>query len=175
MDGVVNFLKPPGMTGFDCAAFAHRLTGAKCGHAGTLDPEAAGVLPLLLGRASKLFDYIAEGGKTYLAEVAFGAATDTFDAQGIVVAESDARPDEKAILAALPDFIGEIEQVPPMYSALKRGGQRLYKLARAGKSLPLAPRRVTVDGIDFIRLTPSGCLLRVRCGKGVYIRSLAHD
>ena len=130
MDGFLNVLKPPGLSSGAVVAIVKRVTGEKAGHAGTLDPEACGILPVMVGRATRLFDFMVEKRKIYLAEIAFGSATDTQDAQGRVIAKSENYPDSAAVRAVLPRFTGEILQTPPMYSALKVNGETLYKLAR---------------------------------------------
>ncbi len=177
MNGFLNLLKPPGMTSSDAVVRVRRtLTGEKVGHAGTLDPEAAGVLPIMIGKASRLFDVLVEKQKTYVAEIAFGAATDTQDAQGVAIARSDALPERAAIEAVLLQFTGDILQMPPMYSALKVGGKPAYALARQGKEAALSARPAHIDAIELLEMTGSdGAMLRVRCGKGVYIRTLCHD
>ena len=130
--GFLNVLKPPGMSSAQVVGCVRRLLGGvEAGHAGTLDPEAAGVLPVMVGKAARLFDYLQDKEKEYVAEVAFGVATDTQDAQGVPIAHGDRWPDEAAIAAALPRFKGKILRTPPMYSALKQDGQRLYDLARS--------------------------------------------
>lgn len=176
MNGVINFYKPPGMSSAQAVAFIKRMTGEKTGHAGTLDPEAAGVLPILSGRATRICDYLMDGGKQYLAEIAFGAATDTQDAQGKVIRSGDSCPDMKALQDMLPRFTGEIQQMPPQYSALKIGGETAYKLARNGQAARLKHRQVQIDEIVLLGETfPHGFLMRIRCGKGTYIRTLCHD
>ena len=133
--GFLNVLKPPGMSSAHVVGAVRRmLDGAKIGHAGTLDPEAAGVLPLMVGKAARLFDYMQDKEKAYVTEVAFGTATDTQDAQGVVIARGDHFPDEEAIRAAIPHFTGVIMQTPPMYSALKQDGKRLYEDITYGDS-----------------------------------------
>lgn len=175
--GFLNVLKPPGMTSAHVVAVVRRLLGgAKVGHAGTLDPEAAGVLPLMIGKAARLFDVMQDKEKAYVTEVAFGAATDTQDAQGRVTQTGDAYPDEAAVRAALGAFSGTIWQTPPMFSALKQDGKRLYELARGGKQADVAAREVTVHELSLRGLTPAhGALLYVRCSKGFYVRTLCHD
>ena len=177
MNGFLNLLKPPGMTSSDAVVrVRHTLAGEKVGHAGTLDPEAAGVLPIMVGKASRLFDVLADKEKEYVAEIAFGASTDTQDAQGTVCERSDKLPERAAVEAALPRFIGEILQEPPAYSALKVGGKAAYALARKGKAVALAARPARIDAIEIMEQTgPESLLLRVACGKGVYIRTLCHD
>ena len=177
MNGFLNLLKPPGMTSSDAVVQVRRtLSGEKVGHAGTLDPEAAGVLPIMIGKATRLFDVLTEKEKEYIAEIAFGAATDTQDAQGTAIAVSKSLPSMADLRACLPAFIGDIMQVPPDFSALKIGGKPAYALARKGERTRLAARPARIDSIDFLEQTRERtALLRVRCGKGVYIRTLCHD
>lgn len=177
MNGVLNLLKPPGMSSAHAVAMVKRLFHEKVGHAGTLDPEAAGVLPLMVGRATKLFDYISEDYKVYVCELAFGVKTDTGDAEGKVVARQNApRPTAQEILSVLPRFEGDILQVPPMFSALKRDGQTLYDLARRGRVVALEPRPVHVNAIELLpHDSADSVFLRVFCGKGTYIRTLCED
>lgn len=175
--GFLNVLKPPGMSSAQVVGYARRLLGGvKAGHAGTLDPEAAGVLPLMIGKATRLFDDLQDKDKEYVAEVAFGVATDTQDAQGVPVARGDRWPDEAAIAAVLPRFTGEILQTPPMYSALKQDGRRLYDLARRGREAAVPARKVTVYALRLTGLTPGhGALLSVCCSRGFYVRTLCRD
>ena len=176
MDGFLNVLKPPGLSSGAVVAIVKRVTGEKAGHAGTLDPEACGILPVMVGRATRLFDFMVEKSKTYLAEIAFGAATDTQDAQGTVIAKGENYPDFAAVRAIPPRFTGEICQTPPMYSALKVNGETLYKMALKGKTAQVAARPIFVERIDLLAETPRhGMLLRVVCGRGTYIRTLCHD
>jgi len=176
--GFVNVLKPPGMTSSDVVVTLRRMLpkGTRVGHAGTLDPEAAGVLPVMVGKAARLFAYLVDKEKAYVAALRLGAVTDTRDAQGAVLALSPARPTDAEIRGALPRFTGVIWQTPPAFSALKRGGKPLYALARAGEDVQVQPRQVTVHDIAMERrLSEDEALLTVRCGKGTYIRSLCHD
>lgn len=176
MDGFLNVLKPPGMSSGTAVAIVKRMTGEKVGHAGTLDPEACGVLPVMVGRATRLFDFLVEKQKTYLAEVAFGCATDTQDAQGKVIARGDNYPDLGDVVYVLPRFTGDILQTPPMYSALKMGGETLYKMAIKGKTADIPARPIHIDSIELRRYMPrNGMLLRIVCGRGTYIRTLCHD
>ena len=176
MDGFLNVLKPPGLSSGAVVAICKRATGEKVGHAGTLDPEASGVLPVMVGRATRLFDFLVEKRKVYLAEIAFGTATDTQDAQGTVIARGENIPDRAAVEGILPHFTGDILQTPPAYSALKMGGETLYKLALKGKAPAIPPRPIHVERIDLLEETPrQGILLRVACGRGTYIRTLCHD
>ncbi len=176
LNAILNFYKPPGMTSAAAVGFIKALTGEKVGHAGTLDPEAAGVLPILIGKATKLNDYLMDSDKQYLAEIAFGVSTDTQDAQGAVVKTGENYPDLTAIREAAKAYSGEVMQLPPQYSALKIKGKTAYQLAREGKTAPLQPRLVRFDDVTVLRASDrQGFLLRVRCGKGAYIRTLCHD
>ena len=168
-------------TGFSSsAAVAHARhllpRGTAIGHGGTLDPEAAGVLPLCVGKATRLFDYIIDRQKIYETLLRLGRDTDTQDAAGSVTAEAPVTAGRRAVEAALPAFTGDILQTPPMYSALKRDGKRLYELARNGVELELEPRPVRIDGIEYIGEDgEDGHVLRVYCHRGVYIRTLCRD
>lgn len=175
--GFLNVLKPPGMTSAQLVGRVRRLLGgAKVGHAGTLDPEAAGVLPLMVGKAARLFDYLQDKEKAYIAEVAFGCATDTQDAQGQVTQTGDSYPSEPTIRDALLTLTGEQMQTPPMFSALKHDGKRLYELARRGETLALPSRPVTVHQLQLLGITQRhGALLDVHCSKGFYVRTLCDD
>lgn len=177
MNGFLNILKPPGMTSAAVVAVARRLTGEKrVGHAGTLDPEAAGVLPIMIGRAARLFDYLVDKEKTYVAEVAFGTATDTQDATGRVIATGTAYPTMAQVEAAAAKLTGDIWQRPSAYSAIKRDGKPLYELARKGQEVEAPLRQVHVERIDLRGEQPDhGVLITVRCGRGTYIRSICHD
>ena len=175
MDGFFNLLKPPGMSSGAMVNEIKYLTGERCGHAGTLDPEAAGVLPIMVGRATRLLDYFSGSGKEYIAEIAFTGATDTQDAQGRLILEGRGVPGEDELAKALPHFTGDILQQPPAYSALKRDGVPLYKLARAGQTVVTRPRPARIDSIRLLRRTGDGYLIRVSCGGGTYIRTLCHD
>ncbi len=175
--GVLPVEKGPGVTSFQVVAHLRRVLRApRIGHGGTLDPDATGVLPILIGEATKLTPYLMELDKEYLATVRLGITTATEDMSGAVL---ETRPvpdfDRAAIEAALTRFVGVINQVPPMYSALHREGRRLYELAREGKSVEREPRQVTVHTIAFEALDLPDLRLRVRCGKGTYIRTLAAD
>ncbi len=175
--GWLIFDKPKGMTSTQAVSKVKRLyQAAKAGHAGTLDPLATGVLPIALGEATKTVPFVVDGSKEYRFTVCFGAETDTDDAEGKVVAQSDCRPSRAEIEARLPDFTGEIEQVPPRYSALKVDGARAYDLAREKESFELPSRRVSIDWIKFIdRPDSDHCVLEARCGKGTYVRALVRD
>ena len=176
MNGIINLLKPPCLSSAQAVSFIKRLTGQKTGHAGTLDPEACGVLPIMIGKATSLFDYIAEHQKVYVTEIAFGTATDTQDATGHVTQRGDQYPDSDALRRILDDFKGTVMQVPPSFSAIKRDGKALYALARAGEMVEVPARPVQIQDIELMSQTAEhGFLLRVSCGKGTYIRTLCHD
>lgn len=178
MDGFINILKPPGMTSSDAVLAVRRLLPRKTavGHGGTLDPDAAGVLPVCVGKATRLFDYIIDKKKVYVGELCLGASTDTCDASGKVLETSDIIPAAEDVKNALYEFIGDIMQVPPVYSALKRGGKKLYELAREGEEVEIEARKVKVHNLTYIAETaPNRHLIRIECGKGVYIRSLMRD
>ncbi len=178
MNGFLCVLKPPGMTSSDVVVCVRRrlARGTKVGHAGTLDPEAAGVLPLMVGKASRLFDYLVEKEKTYVAELKTGYATDTQDAHGRIVAGCGERASLSQLQAAIPLLTGEIMQRPPMFSALKRDGKKLCDLARQGVEVDVEPRPTQVYAIDVLHALGEGrFMLRVRCGRGTYIRTLCHD
>ena len=178
MNGFLCVLKPPGMTSSDVVVRVRRKLGkgAKVGHAGTLDPEASGVLPLMVGRAARLFDYLVEKEKTYVAQLKTGYATDTQDAHGAIVAGEGARATRAQLNAVLPQFVGDIAQIPPMYSALKRDGQKLCDLARQGIDVKVEPRPTQVYAIDVLHENADGSfMLQIRCGRGTYIRTLCSD
>jgi tRNA pseudouridine55 synthase len=150
-------------------------SAAKAGHAGTLDPLATGILPIALGEATKAVPYVQDGRKVYRFGLRWGAATATDDAEGEVVATSDTRPDEAAVLGVLAEFTGLVEQVPPAFSALKIDGERAYDLARAGEAVELAPRTVAIDSLTLIAHASEVSTFEVTCGKGTYVRALARD
>ncbi|MEW6182543.1 MAG: tRNA pseudouridine(55) synthase TruB [Bacillota bacterium] len=178
MEGVLNVLKPPGMTSHDVVNRVRRLTGVKrVGHTGTLDPTAAGVLVILLGRATRAAQFMADHDKEYRAEAVFGVETDTQDAAGKVVAVGDASGlSAEDVLRVLPCFRGAIEQAPPMVSAVHHRGKRLYELARAGETVEVPPRRVEVYTLDLIKgdwgSKRPRALFHVSCSKGTYVRTI---
>ena len=176
-EGIVTVLKPPAMSSSDVVVdVRHIFETKRVGHLGTLDPEAAGVLPVCVGRAVRLFDYLVDKQKTYLAEIAFGAATDTQDAQGTVTETSDAVVSEAALDAILPLFTGTIVQTPPMYSALKFNGQKLYDLALQGKEIPDKSREVEIVSLRRTKtLGENRFLIEVCCSRGTYVRTLCSD
>jgi len=148
----------------------------KVGHTGTLDPGASGVLPICLGKATKLTEYLISDNKTYRCELALGIETDTLDAYGTILFQSTDYPDEKTIKAVLTEFIGDISQIPPAFSALKVNGNKLYELARSGIIAQAPSRIVTVTRLEFIRfIPPNRVMFEVDCSKGTYIRSLCQD
>ena len=155
MDGFINLLKPPGMTSSDAVVYVRRRLprGTKVGHAGTLDPEAAGVLPVMVGRAARLSDYIMSGAKEYVCEIALGAATDTQDAQGTLRGEVHEPATADALRAVLGQFTGDIMQAPSAYSALKQDGRKLCDIARAGGEVHTQPRPVSIYELEYLRQT----------------------
>lgn len=177
VNGWVCLDKPFGMGSTEAVSKVRRLFDAqKAGHAGTLDPLASGILPIALGEATKTVPFMMEAQKVYRFTINWGVSTDSLDREGEIVARSDVRPDVEAVRAALPAFVGEIDQVPPQFSAIKVDGRRAYDLARDGAAFELAPRRVTIHearvsdapDLDHVEIT-------IRTGKGVYVRSLARD
>ncbi|MBX3590171.1 MAG: tRNA pseudouridine(55) synthase TruB [Burkholderiaceae bacterium] len=176
VDGILLLDKPKGLTSNDALVRARRLLNArKAGHGGTLDPMASGLLPLLFGEATKFAHDSLDADKTYLAELTLGTTTDTGDAEGEVLSRREVDCDDAAFRAAAAAFVGEIEQVPPMHSALKRDGRPLYEYARAGIVLERAARRVTIRSIETLACAGSRATIRVCCSKGTYIRTLAAD
>jgi len=177
VDGWVILDKPLGLGSTPAVAKVRRLFGAqKAGHGGTLDPLASGVLPIALGEATKTVPFVMDGRKEYRFTLQFGEARSTEDAEGEVVAASDSRPTDQQIRDALPAFVGDIEQVPPAFSALKIEGKRAYDLARAGETVDLTPRRVLIERLDLLdRPDADHADFVVACGKGTYIRSLGRD
>jgi tRNA pseudouridine55 synthase len=169
--------KPVGVSSTDAVARVKRaFQAAKAGHAGTLDPLASGILPVALGEATKTVPFIVDGIKSYRFTVKWGAETETDDAEGSEIETSDARPARADIERLLPDFTGEIEQVPPRYSAIKVSGARAYDLARKGGDFELSARAVQVNRLEIVEVPDEDhCVLEADCGKGTYVRSLARD
>ena len=175
-EGVLILDKPAGMTSHDCVAKMRRLFQTrKVGHTGTLDPMATGVLPILLGRAAKAAEYLVAEDKHYIAGLRLGITTDTEDTTGTTLTECDDIPEEAEVFAAIRGFVGEIAQVPPMYSALKVDGQKLCDLARQGITVERKARAITVFSITAERVDDRNYTLDVRCSKGTYIRTLCAD
>lgn len=177
VSGLLLLDKPPGFTSNAALQKVKRLFAArKAGHTGSLDPIATGMLPLCLGEATKLSAFLLKAEKTYRVTARFGTRTDTGDAAGEIIAETAQRPGGGSqIKAVLDRFTGEIEQVPPMYSALKHKGKRLYELARAGQTVERAPRRIRIRRLELEDYSPSESVFLVVCGGGVYVRTLIED
>ncbi|WP_066635292.1 tRNA pseudouridine(55) synthase TruB [Desulfolucanica intricata] len=182
MNGVINVLKPPGMTSHDVVNYIRRLTGVKkVGHTGTLDPGAAGVLPICVGKATRIAENLTVDNKSYRAEITFGVATDTHDNFGNVLSVCDASYlTENKVLKVIKDFTGKQEQVPPMTSAIKVKGKKLYELARAGQVIERKARYIIIYFINILYSEGWGsprprALLEIVCSKGTYIRTICHD
>lgn len=177
LDGVVVVDKPVGPTSFAIVRDARRQTGArKVGHGGTLDPLATGVLPICFGEATKLAQFLLDADKEYQATIRFGVETDTYDAEGSVVATADVgHLSEERVRQGLAGFVGEQQQIPPMYSALKRDGRPLHEYARAGEVVERAPRAIRIMTLDLLSFSAPEATIFMRCSKGTYVRSLAHD
>ena len=168
--------KPVGMTSTHAVSVVKRAYAAKkAGHAGTLDPLASGLLPIALGEATKTVPFVMDGRKAYQFKVAWGSQTDTDDTEGPVIATSDARPEESAILALLPRFTGSILQTPPKYSAIKIAGERAYDLARDGEEVELQARPVEIDALRIVSHEGATTVFEAECGKGTYVRAIARD
>ena len=174
---ILNIDKPSGWTSHDVVARLRRITGVRrIGHAGTLDPLATGVLVVCVGAATRLSEYLMAGDKRYRATLHLGIETDTWDADGQVVARTDAcAVTAEQFCAACAGLVGQSEQTPPIYSAIKRNGQPLYRLARRGEQITADPRPVTIYAIEVLSFAPPLATIDVSCSKGTYIRSLAHD
>lgn len=176
VDGVLLLDKPAGLTSNTALQKAKRLYRAeKAGHTGTLDPFATGLLPLCLGEATKFSQFLLEADKIYLAELRLGVRTSSGDPEGEVIETRSVRVGETEVRQALPGFTGEIEQTPPMHSALKHAGRPLYEYARKGIEIERKSRRVTVHELELLSCSGNSCVLRVYCGKGFYVRALADD
>lgn len=177
-NGIINIYKEAGFTSHDVVAKLRGILGQKkIGHTGTLDPEAVGVLPVCLGKGTKVCDLLTDKDKTYEAVIRFGIVTDTQDMTGQVLRSCDACVEEEALLGAMAQFKGEYEQIPPMYSALKVGGKKLYELAREGKTVERKARKVYIHELTLLSMAEDGksALMRVHCSKGTYIRTLCED
>jgi len=175
MNGIIVLNKPKGMTSFSAVNTIHKLTREKAGHAGTLDPMAEGVLVVLLGRATKAAKKFESSVKVYEAEITFGVETDSLDATGRVTATHEIIFKEEELKEAITGFIGEIDQIPPMVSAIHYKGKRLYELARNGIEVEREPRRVTISDIKLRSFSGTTAEITVTCSKGTYIRSLCAD
>jgi len=177
MDGIFNINKATGMTSHDVVAIIRKhLKQKRVGHAGTLDPLASGVLPICVGQATRVAEYLSESGKAYQADINFGTATDTYDAEGTITATaSTADLTLNMIQETLEQFRGPQMQNPPLYSAIKIQGQPAYKRARAGEVIVLEPRPIVIHLLEILEWIPPRLTLAIECSKGTYIRSLAHD
>lgn len=177
MNGILNIFKPKGMSSFDVVRVVKKVakTG-KVGHTGTLDPEATGVLPVCIGRATKIIDYIMDSEKVYEVTFKLGIRTTTYDLEGEILEEKDtSNLSNEDILGIVKEFIGEYSQVPPMYSALKKNGVRLYELARQGIEVEREGRLINIYNIEDIKINNPYVSMKVTCSKGTYIRSLCYD
>lgn len=176
INGILNVYKEKGYTSHDVIA---KLRGIcrqkKIGHTGTLDPDAEGVLPVCLGNATKLVDLLTDKSKVYEAELILGITTDTQDISGTVVSEKEVNAALEEVKGVILSFIGEYDQIPPMYSAIKVNGRKLYELAREGKTIERQPRRVSITDISIMGMELPKVFLKVSCSKGTYIRTLCHD
>ena len=175
-NGVINIYKPAGITSHGVVSRVRRILGMKkVGHTGTLDPDADGVLPICVGKGTKLSEMLMNKDKTYVAVVKLGVATDTQDSSGNILEIREVTADKEAILDVIMGFVGQIEQVPPMYSAIKIGGRKLYELARQGLEVERKARNVTIYSIDVNNISNDSVTITVDCSKGTYIRTLCHD
>ncbi|HZK33453.1 MAG TPA: tRNA pseudouridine(55) synthase TruB [Tissierellaceae bacterium] len=177
MKGVINILKPEGMTSHDVVSFLRKKLNIKrIGHAGTLDPMATGVLPICIGKSTRIAEYLLDLDKEYIAELTLGFQTDTQDSSGQIINTSDKIVDKNAIINSMNKFIGNIEQIPPMYSALKHKGKKLYELAREGITIERKSRSITIYNLDILQIKDNrNIVFKVKCSKGTYIRTLCND
>ncbi len=176
IDGIIVIDKEPGFTSFDVVAKMRGICGQKkVGHTGTLDPDATGVLPICLGKATKVCGMLTDSNKEYIAQMKLGITTDTQDISGTVLKEADFCCDEALVQDVIQSFVGEIDQVPPMYSALKVNGQKLCDLARKGIEVERKSRKVSIFEIEILEMNLPIVTMRVACSKGTYIRTLCHD
>lgn len=177
-DGFLNLNKPVGMTSHDAVNLVRKIFSTrKVGHAGTLDPQASGVLPVAVGRATKFIEYLADRDKSYRAEILFGVSTDSGDLDGEIIARAEnfSMPTVDDFNAALKNFVGEIEQRPPKFSAIKINGRKAYDMARKNLAFDMPTRRVKIFRLELVALDEQSATIEVDCGKGTYIRSLAID
>lgn len=176
MNGVLNIFKPSGITSFDVVRMVKRAANTKkVGHTGTLDPMASGVLPVCIGNATKIVDYIMNESKIYKSTLKLGIVTDTYDKEGKILKEETVNLESKIVEECIKSFQGSIEQVPPMYSALKVNGKRLYQLAREGIEVERKARKINIYSIDILNIDLPYVTFQVHCSKGTYIRSLCYD
>lgn len=176
LDGILNILKPPGMTSHDVVSVVRKkINMKKVGHTGTLDPNAVGVLPICVGKATKISQFLLDGKKKYRAELTLGIETDTEDMYGEIIKRLPVNSTKEEIESSILSFIGEYDQVPPMYSALKVNGKKLYELAREGIDIERKSRQVVIYNIDIIKIDNDKVMFDVLCSKGTYIRTLCKD
>ena len=177
MFGFLNIYKPKDITSHDVVSYLRRVTKIKqIGHTGTLDPFAEGVLPVCIGKSTRLIEYLSDD-KAYIATVQFGKTTDTYDIEGEVLSESDIKVKEDELLSALTKYHGEIEQIPPKYSAIKVNGKKLYEYARAGVEVEIKPRKVVIEEIKLLSFDSNlqAAEIYIKCSKGTYIRTIGYD
>ena len=175
-NGIINVYKEKGFTSHDVVAKLRGiLKQKKIGHTGTLDPDAVGVLPVCLGCGTKLCDLLTDRSKEYEAVMLLGVTTDTEDTNGKVIEKKAVNVNDEAVRFAIQSFVGEYAQIPPMYSAIKVNGKKLYELARAGQEIERKPRQVTITDIEIIEINLPRVRMKINCGKGTYIRSLCRD
>lgn len=177
MNGIINVFKPKDMTSHDVVNILRRITGIKrIGHTGTLDPMATGVLPICIGKATRVSEYLLNLDKEYIADLTLGSQTDTLDMEGEIIKTSDKEVSEEDIIEAIDSYKGDILQTPPMYSALKFQGKKLYELAREGKTIERAKRKIKIYSIDILNIDDNKKItFKVLCSRGTYIRSLCDD
>lgn len=176
MDGVINIYKPIGITSFDVVREIRKLAKTKkVGHTGTLDPLACGVLPVCIGKATKIVDYIMNDYKIYKAHLKLGITTDTYDKEGKILQEKEVNLSKDNVVNVINSFIGEVAQIPPMYSAIKIKGKKLYELAREGIEIERQARNIIIYSINIIKIELPDIIFEVKCSKGTYIRSLCYD
>ncbi len=177
LDGIYNVLKPPAMTSHDVVAALRKILNMKkIGHSGTLDPMAAGVLPVFVGKATRFLEYAVAEKKIYRAEITFGRKTSTGDAEGEAIATSPVKElDKEAINTCFASFLGKSQQIPPMYSAINYKGQKLYKLARQGIEVERQPRDIFISRLELVEYNKTTLLMDVECSKGTFIRTLTED
>lgn len=176
MDGILNINKPTGMSSFDVVRKVKNIAKTKkVGHTGTLDPEASGVLPICIGRATKLVDYLMNDYKIYKVQLRLGITTDTYDREGKILKSEEVNLSSREVEGCIKGFQGEIDQIPPMYSALKVNGERLYSLARKGIEIERKARKINIFNIEILNMELPYVNFLVKCSKGTYIRSLCYD
>lgn len=176
MNGIINFLKPRNMTSHDAVNYFRKLLGIKrIGHTGTLDPQVSGVLPVCIGKATRVSQYILDADKEYIGELTLGKKTSTQDGSGEIIKTSNKEVTNQEIINIFNNYIGPIEQTPPMYSAVRYKGKRLYELAREGKSVDRKKRNAIIYSLDIVNIKANKVLFKVKCSKGTYIRTLCND